>query len=131
MDRSNRLLLVCTVWLTISLNPMLLAHAQDVSRGTPKELVFSATPAAPGILYKIDNTTVSDPLRGFGKAIEKYGDNFPVVCLIDNRLPIRIVEEAAALAGKAGFKNVRTFAVDHDSAKVSEIKVGPWLSAPN
>ena len=79
---------------------------------------------------KVDNETVSDPLRGLGKAVEKYGEDLPVICLIDSRLPIRLTGEAPALAGKAGFKNVRTFVLDHVSGKISEIKLGPWVSAP-
>jgi hypothetical protein len=108
-----------------------VTHAQDETRATPWQLVFPATPGAKGILYKVDDTSVSDPLRGFGKAIEKYGDEFPVLCLIDSRLPIRVVGEVAATAGKAGFRNVRSFAVDHSTGKVSEIKFGPWMSVPN
>jgi hypothetical protein len=41
-----------------------VAYAQEATRATPKQLVFSATPGAKGILYKVDDTTVSDPLRG-------------------------------------------------------------------
>jgi hypothetical protein len=99
-------------------------------RAAPTELVFSATLGTKGIVYKVDNEAVSDPLRGLGKAIEKYGEDLPVVCLIDSRLPIRLTGEAPALAGKAGFKNVRTFALDHVSGKISEIKLGPWVPAP-
>ena len=107
-----------------------LAYAQDARRGASTELVFSAALGTKGILYKVDNETVSDPLRGLGKAVEKYGEDLPVICLIDSRLPIRLTGEAPALAGKAGFKNVRTFVLDHVSGKISEIKLGPWVSAP-
>jgi|SRR4051812_44532849 predicted outer membrane protein len=130
MYRSKLVLWILTAWLAAFVSSAPLADAQDARSTTPKELVFSATPSAKGVVYKIDSSPVSDPLRGLGKAIEKYGDDLPVVCLIDSRLPIRLVVEAAALAGKAGFKHVRTFAVDHSSGRVSEIKVGPWLSAP-
>lgn len=107
-----------------------LGYAQDARRAATKELVFSAVMGAKGIVYKVDSETVVDPLRGLGKAVEKYGQDLPVICLIDSRLPIRLTGEAPALAGKAGFKNVRTFALDHLSGKVSEIKLGPWVSAP-
>jgi hypothetical protein len=92
----------------------------------PKQLVFTAFPSVHGVSYKVGNTSESDPLRGFGKAVEKYGDELPVVCLIDSRLPVRLIAETSALAGKAGFKNVRTFALDQRSGKVSEVKLGPW-----
>ena len=109
----------------------LIAQAQDATQATKDHLVFSATPDGKGIIYKIDDKIVSDPLRGFGTAIEKYGSGLPVICLIDNRLPVRTIGEAVATAGKAGFKNIRSFAVDHQSGKVAEIKFGPWTSKPN
>jgi hypothetical protein len=131
MRRSHLLVKTLAVALLTFLSSAILTHAQDASQGTPKELVFSAAPGAKGTLYKVDNTTVSDPLRGLGKAIEKYGADLPVICLIDSRLPIRMIGDTAALAGKAGFKYVRTFVVDHRSGKVSEVKQGPWMSVPN
>lgn len=129
MYRSKFVFSILAVWIASCVISAPLA-AQDIRSATPKELVFSATPSAKGVVYKVDKSPVSDPLRGLGKAIEKYGEDLPVVCLIDSRLPIRLVGEASALAGKAGFKNVRTFAVDHSSEKVSEIKIGPWMSTP-
>ena len=131
MDRSKLLIWTFAVWQMIFFTSVVVVYAQETSRATPKQLAFSATPGAKGPLYKVGDTIVSDPLRAFGKAIEKYGDELPVVCLIDSRLPIRVVGEAAATAGKAGFKNVRSFAVDHNTGKVSEIKFGPWMSVPN
>jgi hypothetical protein len=126
-------ILVCTVaiWQMICFSSVVIGRAQNATQATPNQLVFSATPGAKGILYKVDGTIISDPLRGFGKAVEKYGDQLPVICLVDSRLPIRIIGEAAATAGKAGFKNVRSFVVDHPTGKVSEIKLGPWISVPN
>jgi hypothetical protein len=123
---------VCTlaVLSLIVLGPTSLAYSQEAPRAAPTELVFSAILGTKGIVYKVDNEAVSDPLRGLGKEIEKYGEDLPVICLIDSRLPIRLTGEAPALAGKAGFKNVRTFALDHVSGKISEIKLGPWVPAP-
>jgi hypothetical protein len=130
MRRPKLIVGTFAIWLLICFSSEAEPHAQDATRATPKQLVFSATPSAKGVRYKLDDTIVSDPLRGFGKAIEKYGDELPVICLIDSRLPIYLVAESAATAGKAGFKNVRSFAVDHSTGKVSEIKLGPWVSAP-
>ena len=131
MYRSKVFVWTLAMWQMICFTSVAVAYSQEATRATPKQLVFSATPGAKGILYKVDDTTVSDQLRGFGKAVEKYGDEWPVVCLIDSRLPISVVGEAAATAGKAGFKNVRSFALDHSTGKVSEIKFGPWMSIPN
>ena len=131
MYHSKVLIWTFAIWQIVCSISGVVTHAQDETRATPRQLVFSATPGAKDILYKVDDTSVSDPLRGFGKAIEKYGDEFPVLCLIDSRLPTRVVGEVAATAGKAGFRNVRSFAVDHSTGKVSEIKFGPWMSVPN
>jgi len=104
------------------------ALAQNGTQKNRKQLLFSSAPSASGIVYKIDGMIVADPLRGYGKAIEKYGEMTPVVCLVDNRLPISVVGNVVAIAGKAGFKNVRSFVVDHNSSAISEIKFGPWTS---
>lgn len=112
-------------WLTIA------ASAQDKTAvEAPKQLVFTVLPSAHGVSYKVNDTREADPLRGLGKAVEKYGNELPVVCLIDSRLPVRLIAEASALAGKAGFKNVRTFALDNSTGKVSEVKLGPWRLRP-
>jgi hypothetical protein len=74
---------------------------------------------------------VSDPLRGFGNAIKEFGEESPVICLIDSRLQILVVGNAVAMAGKAGFKNVRSFVVDHGTRRTSEVKFGPWTAALN
>ncbi len=104
------------------------ALAQNGTQKNDKQLEFSANPSASGIVYEIDGKIVVDPLRGLGKAIEEHGEMTPVVCLVDTRLPILVVGNVVAIAGKAGFKNVRSFVVDHNSGAISEIKFGPWTS---
>lgn len=111
-----------------------LTMATNAQDKTTKEaltrLVFTVLPSTHGVSYKVNNTQEADPLRGLGNAVEKYGNDLPVICVIDSTLPVRLVAEASALAGKAGFTNVRTFALDHSTGKVSEVKLGPWRSAP-
>jgi hypothetical protein len=102
----------------------------DISPSTSKQLVFEAAPGPKQVIYKLDGVILSDPLRGFGRAIEKYGDQTPVVCLIDSRLPIYLAFEGAGIAEKAGFRDVPSFALDHSTGKVSEIKFGLWVSQP-
>src|SRR5882762_3906506 len=85
MYRSKVFVWTLAMWQMICFTSVAVAYSQEATRATPKQLVFSATPGAKGILYKVDDTTVSDQLRGFGKAVEKYGDEWPVVCLIDCR----------------------------------------------
>lgn len=131
MHPSKFLVWALTIGLMTFLSSASPAHGQVAGQPTPKELVFSALPGTKGILYKINKTPVSDPLRALGKANEKYGDDLRVICLVDNRLPIHLIGEAAAMAGKAGFKSVRTFAVDHVSGKASEVKLGPWTTEPH
>jgi len=118
------------MWQMICFTSVAVAYAQEATRATRSNWSSRPLPVRRAFFYKVDDTTVSDQLRGFGKAVEKYGDEWPVVCLIDSRLPIRVVGEAAATAGKAGFKNVRSFALDHSTGKVSEIKFGPGCQYP-
>jgi hypothetical protein len=120
-----------TIWWFICACLTMVANAQDKTTvQAPKQLVFTVLPSANGVSFRVNNTREPDPLRGLGMAVEKYGDELPVVCFIDSRLPVRLIAEASALAGKAGFKNVRTFALDHSTGKVSEVKLGPWRSMP-
>lgn len=107
------------------------AYAQNANEKAPSQLVLSATASTRGIIYRIDGAIVSDPLRGFGNAIDKYGEDLPVFCLIDGRLPIRVIGNTVATAEKAGFKHVRSFVLDHKTGKVSEAKFGPWTSSPS
>jgi hypothetical protein len=103
-------------------------YAQNLTQRNDKQLEFSATQSGKGIVYRLDGMIISDPLRAFGKAIEKYGAEAPVRCLIDNRLPILVVGNVVATAGKAGFKDVRPFVLDHNTKQISEIKLGPWMA---
>jgi hypothetical protein len=110
---------------------LLPAYSQVSDQGRSEQIIVTVAPSRGGKLYKIDGSTVSDPLRALARTLEKYGDERPVVILVDNRLPISSIGEAAALAGKAGFKHVRSFAWEAKENKGSEIKSGAWLSVPS
>lgn len=125
-SRKCHSLIVITLCLVMLLSIGSKIYAQGAN--APKQLIFSATPTPKGVEYKIGDVVVSDPLRGLGKAVERYGDEIPVLCIIDSRLPMLVVSNAIANAGKAGFKNVRSFALDHDTKKVSEVKFGRWTT---
>ena len=117
-----RTLLVVLIALTA------IANAQEPSAG--KTVVFSAIGDSRGVVYRVNGRIETDPLRGLGKAVETYGDNTSIACLIDSRLPIEVLANAAAMAGKAGFRRVQTFALDHSSGKVAAVTVGAWTTAP-
>lgn len=125
-SRKRHSVIVVTLGLVVLLGIGSKLYAQGTK--APKRLIFSAAPTPKGVEYKIDGVVVSDPLRGLGKAVEKYGDQVPVICVIDSRLPMLVVGNAIANAGKAGFKNVQSFVFDHDTKKVSEVKFGRWTT---
>ena len=118
------------LWFVCSCLAMEGKAQEQPAMGATRRVVFAVLPGAHGVIYKVNNNREADPLRGLGKAIERNGKDSPVICVIDSRLPVFQLGEASALAGKAGFKNVRIFALDHDTGKVSEVTLGPWRSTP-
>lgn len=68
-----------------------------------------------------------DILRAFGILIEQRGRDYPVVALVDHDAKLSDIYEASKLAGKAGFLNVRVFAVNRQTGFMSEIKLGPAI----
>lgn len=91
----------------------------------PKSLFLLVEPAKDYLAYHLDSVDVSaDPLRGLGVAIEKNGQDRPLMIAVDSRLPIRVLWNAGALAGKAGFVNIRFYAFNHEDRKMVEVSFG-------
>jgi len=76
------------------------------------------------VIYKVNSRIVRDPLHAMGEALEKQGQDCPVIVLLDWDSPISQIFDAPAFASKAGFKNIRIFIFDsHDKRYMSEVEV--------
>ena len=81
--------------------------------------------------YHLDSVDVTaDPLRGLGLAIEKHGQDWPLTIAVDSRVSIKTLWNAAALAGKAGFVNVRYYAFHHHTRTMKEVSFGKDVPLP-
>jgi hypothetical protein len=90
-----------------------------------KPLVLLVEPADDHPAYHLDSLDVSaNPLRGLGVAIEKKGKDWPLIIAVDSRLTINTLWNAGALAGKAGFVNIRYYAFHHEDRKMIEVSFG-------
>jgi hypothetical protein len=98
------------------------------SQEQQRPLLLLVEPAKDYPAYHLDNADVSaDPLRGLGLAIEKTGKDWPVTIAVDSRLSINALWNAGALAGKAGFVNIRYYAFHHEDRKGVEVSFGKHL----
>jgi hypothetical protein len=96
-----------------------------------KPLVLLVEPADDHPAYHLDSLDVSaNPLRGLGLAIEKKGKDWPLTIAVDSRLSINTLWNAGALAGKAGFVNIRYYAFHHENRKMIEVSFGRELPTP-
>ena len=90
-----------------------------------KPLFLLVEPSKDRPAYHLDSVDVStDPLRGLGVAIEKNGRDWPLTIAVDSRLPINTLWNAGALAGKAGFVNIRYYAFNNEDRKMVEVSFG-------
>ena len=72
--------------------------------------------------YHLDSADVSDdPLRGLRLAVEMKGKSWPLTIAVDSRLSINTLWNAGALAGKAGFVNIRYFAFHYEEQRGLEV----------
>jgi hypothetical protein len=77
------------------------------------QLVFKLEP---------DPNPGKDILWGLSALVEKRGQNYPVVALVDDSAKISDIDQVPGIAAKAGFGSVRTFIVRHGTGKMVEIK---------
>lgn len=87
-----------------------------------------------GTVYHVDSKEVTgDPLRGIAEAYEKHGSdtNHPIVAIVDERLPMTMLDQIRGLIGKVGLVNVRYFLLTADREKVGEISFGRVFPYPS
>lgn len=103
----------------------LLVACSGRSQEQRKPLLLVVEEAENHPVYHLDSADVSaDPLRGLGLAVEKNGDDWPLTVAVDSRLSINTLWNAGALAGKAGFVNIRYYAFHHEDRKMIEVSFG-------
>ena len=91
-------------------------------------IVVWVEPRGGSAAYYVDTKDVTaDPSRGIADAHEQHRGaeaQYPVVAIIDERLPISMIEQVRELIGKAGFTNVRYFLTSPGSRSIGEISFG-------
>jgi hypothetical protein len=101
----------------------------------PLPIVVWVEPKGAGASFYVDTKDVTaDPFRGIADAYERHRgaeEQYPVVAIIDERLPISRIEQLRELIGKAGFTNVRYFLTSPGSRSIGEISFGQVVAVPN
>ena len=110
--------------------------AQNVNPfSEPLPIVVWVEPKGASASYYIDTKDVTaDPFRGIAEAYEQHRGaeaQYPVVAIIDERLPISMIEQLRELIGNAGFTNVRYFLTSPGGRSIGEISFGQVVSVPN
>ena len=101
----------------------------------PLPIVVWVEPKGARVSFYIDTKDVTaDPFRGIADAYEPHRgakEEYLVVAIIDERLPISAIEQLRELIGKAGFMNVRYFLISPGSRRIGQISFGEVVSVPN
>jgi hypothetical protein len=112
------------------------SSARDVGPfSEPLPIVVWVQPKGASASYYVDTKDVTaDPLRGIADAFERHQGaeaQYPVVAIIDERLPISMIQQLRELIRKAGFMNVRYFLISPGSESIGEISFGQVVRVPN
>lgn len=101
----------------------------------PLPITIWVEPKGASASYYVDTRDVTaDPFRGIADAYERHRGTevqYPVVAIIDERLPISMIEQLRDLIGKAGCRNVRYFLTSPGSRGMCEISFGQVVVVPN
>jgi hypothetical protein len=113
--------------LTISARPLNSKELQGSGKSV-KPIVVRVEKVHGRTIYTVESKRVQDPLRALGILVEKRGEDYPVIVLLDRELPLREVTDMEFIADKAGFKNVRSFVFSEEYRDyISAIKFGPAI----
>ena len=100
----------------------------------PLPITVWVEPKGASASYYVDTRDVTaDPFRGIADAYEQHLGTevqYPVVAIIDERLPISVIEQLRELIGKAGCRNVRYFLTSPSSRSMCEISFGQVTGLP-
>jgi hypothetical protein len=85
--------------------------------------------------YYVDRKDVTaDPLRGIANAYETHAGakaQYPVRAIIDDRLPLAMLDQVRGLVGKVGFTTVRYFLRRQGSLRIGEVMFGDVFTLPS
>jgi hypothetical protein len=98
------------------------------SNDKQKPIVVMAEGTKGHVSYTINSQQVTDLLLSLSRLEEQRGPNYPVIALIDPRLPIEEIWSIDGTAGKAQFTNVRFFIFFRDTDKMSELRQMPAVA---
>jgi cystathionine beta-lyase family protein involved in aluminum resistance len=77
--------------------------------------------------YKINSVLVQNPLLTLSRLEETHGQNYPVIAIVDSRLPFDLLRGVIGMAGKAQLSIKRCYIFYADVGTMGEIKFGSWL----
>lgn len=92
-----------------------------------KAIVIMAEGTRDHVAYKVDSQPTANLLLSLSRLEEQRGPNYPVIALIDPRLPIEEIWTIDGTAGKAQFTSVRFFVYFRDTDKMSELRQMPAM----
>jgi hypothetical protein len=131
---------IVSVLLIVVLTPLLLiatpAYPQQSIQqlSKPKPIVVLVEKVHGIYQYKINSIIVTHLLLELSKMESTYGENYPVVAIVDSRLPIDMLRGVDGIAAKAQLSVTRLFVYYVDSNSMVEIKFGnkalPFSSSP-
>lgn len=85
--------------------------------------------------YFVDGKDISaDPLRGIAESYEKHGGSqahYPVIAIVDDRLPLSTIDQVRGLIGKVGFTDCRFFLISLGGKRMGELIFGAVVQAPD
>lgn len=113
--------------VTAMFSPPISSMARQVPAQTQKPIVFMLSKNNGKLSYSVESKLVKDPLRGFGEQIEQKGEKYPVVIFFSPNVTFKEENDIELTASKAGFKNVRSFALTRESGLMQELKWGPAI----
>jgi hypothetical protein len=90
-----------------------------------KPIVIVAEIVNHRIVYTVDSKpALPDILRALSILREERGKDCPVVAMVDDRAPIKEMENIDGIAGKAGFPKVKFFVFDKEDGLMASVEFG-------
>jgi hypothetical protein len=85
------------------------------------------------VTYEVDSKYVNDPIAPLEELLKQRGEDCPVIVLFPWDITFKEELDVNLIAGKAGFKTIRSFVYSRDKGYMSELKLGvsiPYTTNP-
>ncbi len=118
--------LAATVFSLLSLHFFTRAHSLAHDE---KPIAITVKRGPEAAVFELDSQPkrIGELLESLGKLSVERGRDYPVVALVEDDASLSDVSDALAIPGKAGFRNVRAFAVYRETGKMAEIHFCPAI----